>query len=203
MIRMIGGETLLARGTVREHTVLSGGLHTDEKFVSERVLRNRRQIKRVADSFGQLIGKEFVNCNTILTVGSGANCLSVPVAKSLSQIRQEPVESLTTHKIRDEQGKTRKFYVSQGNIYLRKDPAPQVVIVDDVYTEGNNSGMVADLATHWGAHVLGIAVILNRNQHSRDEYVCENGETLPVRALVNLPIPVWPAEECQNQTCQA
>ena len=173
-----------------ERYQLASGRLSDQKFDFDLVTQDespqgKELFQQTTCALGALVLQEFPECDTIVTVAEGANSLCTPVARYIS--RQNPgrphVEGRVTGKLRNQE-----FFVVGGGIYLRRR---NIVVVDDVFTEGSNAGKVSGLIQKFGGSILGVAVVLNRNERGvRSLHVPERGE-LPVHSLIEYPVPTY------------
>ena len=84
---------------------------------------------------------------------------------------------------RNEQGQM----VLKHNFVLK--PGERVLVVDDVTVGGRKLAQAIELAQGLGAHVFGVAVIVDRSMGYLPL-------TIPLRALLSYPMETFTAKEC-------
>lgn len=189
-------EDLLERCMVSGDFLLRSGVVSSEKFDFERITqstywRDKWLLRRTEKALGDLIMDKLSKTDVVLTVANGANPLAAGVARHVScgqPDRTEKVLGYETRKLEDG-----NFRVNQGNVYVY---GLNVTVVDDVYTQGTNIGLVADTVERFGGKVIGAAVILNRNEHGISVVTRgENASDIPVYSMIQHPIATYSVED--------
>lgn len=152
-----------------ERYKLASGAFSDVKFDFDLISQNpdKTLFNQVAAELGHLVGAVFLDCDATVTVANGANALSEPVTVAAS--KRQPRNTIKA--IKTKKDETGAFELSVHN--LEDLEGLKCVIVDDVYSHGTNSTKVANLLTQAGAHVLGAAVVLNRNANPEPHLVVD------------------------------
>ncbi len=174
-----------------EHTVIASQRHTNVKLECDNLLQSRRRKKQVSSHLTDLIAQQLPECDAIITVANGANCLARPVAQGLTKKLGHTVVGLETLKTKSEAG----FMLANGNVHARK--FQRIMLLDDVFTRGTNAGQVASVVEQFGGQVHGLATMFNRNPYGITELVF-SGSSDPVSSLIQIPIPDWAAADCKE-----
>ena len=159
--------------TVDGHFIFKSGKHATTKLDYERL--KRRDQRRAAKQIGALIAEEFPNLDAVVGVANGANRLAEDSAKHVSKLLGRNVLAFTT--IKDE--RTGDFTVKKGNIYVGHK---KLVVVDDIFTEGTTTEIVSGLLHKFGAKIVGIATLANRNNRGKNSIPYPHGEQLACNA---------------------
>jgi orotate phosphoribosyltransferase len=154
------------------HFRLSSGLHSDRYLQSALVL----QYPELAGQLGEALAAKtrHLDATTVLSPALGGIVIGHEVARALG-VRAVFAERL------------------DGVLTLRRgfalSPADRVLIVEDVITTGGSTQETMEVARSAGAQVLGAAVIVDRGADPARLHV-------PLQALVQLAVPVYPPESC-------
>lgn len=185
---------LIETGSLHGHFIFKSGDHANEKFDFDLISKNRQQVSlfhKTAQALGRLISIRFPDCDSVITIGDGANCLADPVSTEVSSQSDDKVRAFQTKKIG-----TNGFQTIGGNLYLT---GKKIVIVDDVYTHGTNIGLLKPVIQKHGGMIIGAAVVLNRSDYPRPIIQTDYGN-VPIQSLVFHTIPSWPPAECPTCT---
>jgi orotate phosphoribosyltransferase len=166
-------DILKETGAIKEgHFRLSSGLHADTYFQCAIALESPGITEKMGDAIARRY--EADDIDTVVSPAIGGIVLGFAVALALGKrfIWAERENGLMAFR--------RGFTVSPGD---------RVLIVEDVVTTGGSVREVVGLIKKSGADVAGIACLINRGD------VMEIAGT-GVKALVNLPVTSFPAEEC-------
>lgn len=153
------------------HFQLSSGLHSDTYVQSVRVLQHPHLGQRLGDELGALFPREEID--VVIAPALGGVVIGYMVALSLSKrmVFAERREGA--------------FVLRRGQELLTGERA---LLVEDVITTGGSVEEVASLVRACGAEPVGVVALVERGP------VAEL--SMPKKALIELEIQSWPAEQC-------
>lgn len=136
--------------------VLASGLRARQKFEFDNISSNSRLLRLSAAAVSRCMQNEHSQPDAIVTVARGATCMGKYLEGMIGRrhIRTDYYDS--------KDGK--EFYLLDA-----VEPGEEVVVVDDVYTSGTNTGKVIDVLLGNGVKPLGAVVLLNRSANSDPE----------------------------------
>lgn len=187
-------EQLITLATTYGHfTGFAGGTHSNIKLECDNITSDNQALLYAASLIGRRVLQESPECDTILSVGEGANPLASPVAAAVNEGSDYRVEPKITKWVLNEAGE-KKFYVPGGGVYLR---GSNVVIIDDVLNHGTNTSKVAELISTFGAHICSVVTLFSRNGETQRELVTPHKQLrLSAYSVIALNIPDYSPEEC-------
>jgi orotate phosphoribosyltransferase len=154
------------------HFRLSSGLHSDRYLQSALVLQH----PDFAEQLGRALAArlEHLQPTAILSPALGGIVIGQEVGRAM-QIRALFAER------------------QDGALSLRRgftlSPSDRVVVVEDVITTGGSTRETVAVAEAAGAHVMGVAAIIDRGS--------DPGRLdMPLQALVRMEVPAYPPESC-------
>jgi orotate phosphoribosyltransferase len=154
------------------HFRLSSGLHSPRYLQSALVL----QFPELASALGEALGERtrHLQPTAVLSPALGGIVIGQEVARALG---------------------ARALFVERqdGALTLRRGfslgPADRVLVVEDVITTGGSTRETAAVAEAAGAHVLGVAGIIDRGKDPARL-------SLPLYTLVQLDVPAFQTDAC-------
>lgn len=163
---------LQEHGAILEgHYRLPSGLHTSKFVQPERVL----QFPNLAQKIAKALSAHFPGAaDVVVSSGMGGLVLGQEVAR----IRK--CRSIFFERLGGVMGLRPHFRLERGE---------RVLVIEDVLMAGRSTGELIHTAGEHGAKVIGVGAIIDRSTGALSLGV-------PVRALVTLPIPVWPPDQC-------
>jgi orotate phosphoribosyltransferase len=157
------------------HFVLSSGLHSDRYIQKFRIFEDPPTAQAAGAALADLLRP--ANPHVVVTAAVGGIIPGFVVASALG------VRNIFVEKVDGIAALRRGFKLERGE---------RVAIVEDVMTTGKSVGEVIDVVRHAGAEVVAIGAVVKRGAVDLP---------LPVRALLDLPLADYPADECPQ--CQA
>lgn len=181
-------ERLQDTALVEGHFVLKSGNHGLEKFEFDRVSERRRLFRKTCRAMGELIAENFMDCEVVLTVGNGANCMAWPVAGHASKYLGRRVRPLTSAKY---DGR----FLTADKIFIT---GRRLVIVDDALTRGTSAEELAQSLEGFKPATIDLAVVANRSVEGLTELPNPLDPDQPIRvaSLMHLALGDYPPELC-------
>lgn len=159
-------EEIMSAAVIEGDFTLASGRSAHQKFEFDNIQRDGRLLTLATNAVSRCIQNEFDQPDAIVTVANGATCMGDPIVRGI-----EGRHIRTAYQDSD-----------RGKLFYLLDtvrPNDRVVVIDDVYTSGTNSGKVVDLLIRNGAVPIGVAVLLNRSDEEAPQ--CRS---LPVRYVI-------------------
>lgn len=160
-------ELLMNTAVVDGDFVLASGRKAKQKFEFDNISANSQLLKMATAAVSRCIQNEYSQPDAIVTVARGATCMGGYLESMVGR------RHVRTDYIDSENGK--QFYILDDI-----QPGEEVVVIDDVYTSGTNSGKVIDELLKRGAVPVGVAVLLNRS-----EDISPRCRSLPVSYVIH------------------
>lgn len=171
---MVSVDVLLreTRALLEGHFRLSSGLHSNRYVQCAKLLEHPRHADALGSDLADAI-REWAP-SRIVAPALGGLIVGYTVARALG------IPMIFTERKEGEMSLRRGFGIPPGD---------RAVIVEDVVTTGKSTRETADVVAKHGGEVIGFASILNRSGK-------ENPFDAPYRALMNMALETWTAEEC-------
>lgn len=164
---------LQEHGAIMEgHFVMPSGFHSQSYIQTSLLLQHPNLAQRIAQALSDKFSQK---ADVILALEPSNSVLAQEVA------RVRGVRAIFAS--RNEQGQM----VLKHNFVLK--PGERVLVVDDVTVGGRKLAQAIELAQKMGAHVFGVAVIVDRSMGYLPL-------TIPLRALLSYPMETFTAKEC-------
>lgn len=164
---------LQEHGAIMEgHFVMPSGFHSQSYIQTSLLLQHPHLAQRIAQA---LSDKFFQKADVILALEPSNSVLAQEVARVRG--------ARAIFASRNDQGQM----VLKHNFVLK--PGERVLVVDDVTVGGRKLAQAIELAQGLGAHVFGVAVIVDRSMGYLPL-------TIPLRALLSYPMETFTAKEC-------
>ncbi len=153
------------------HFLLSSGLHSDRYFQSALLL----QYPDIAEELGKLIAEKFVGkVDAVVSPALGGLIIGQEVA------RTKKCRAIFTERDNGQMILRRGFQIS---------PQEKILLIEDVITTGGASKEVMAVIKNFQGEVVGVGALVNRSEG-------EMPFAVPLRALVQLPVKTYQAENC-------
>ncbi len=181
-------DQLRDRALVDGHFVFKSGNHSLVKFEFDRIAEHRRLLRKTCRAMGRLIAENFTNCDAVLTVGNGANCMAEAVAGSASRELHRPIRPLVSTK-RDGRFLTgNKIHIAGRNL----------VVVDDALTHGTSVTELVESLSDYVPAAINVAVVANRSMVGITELPNPLDPEKPMRvaSLLDIKLDDYPADMC-------
>ncbi len=164
---------LQEHGAIMEgHFVMPSGFHSQTYIQTSLLLQHPHLAQRIAQALSDKFSQK---ADVILALEPSNSVLAQEVA------RVRGVRAIFAS--RNDQGQM----VLKHNFVLK--PGERVLVVDDVAVGGRKLAQAIELAQSLGAHVFGVAVIVDRSMGYLPL-------TIPLRALLSYPMETFAAKEC-------
>lgn len=164
---------LQEHGAIMEgHFVMPSGFHSQSYIQTSLLLQHPHLAQRIAQALSDKFSQK---ADVILALEPSNSVLAQEVARVRS--------ARAIFASRNEQGQM----VLKHNFVLK--PGERVLVVDDVTVGGRKLAQAIELAQGLGAHVFGVAVIVDRSMGYLPL-------TIPLRALLSYPMETFTAKEC-------
>ena len=164
---------LQEHGAIMEgHFVMPSGFHSQSYIQTSLLLQHPHLAQRIAQSLSDKFSQK---ADVILALEPSNSVLAQEVARVRG--------ARAIFASRNEQGQM----VLKHNFVLK--PGERVLVVDDVTVGGRKLAQAIELAQGLGAHVFGVAVIVDRSMGYLPL-------TIPLRALLSYPMETFTAKEC-------
>ena len=164
---------LQEHGAIMEgHFVMPSGFHSQSYIQTSLLLQHPHLAQRIAQALSDKFSQK---ADVILALEPSNSVLAQEVA------RVRGVRAIFAS--RNDQGQMvlkHKFVLKAGE---------RVLVVDDVTVGGRKLAQAIELAQKMGAHVFGVAVIVDRSMGYLPL-------TIPLRALLSYPMETFTAKEC-------
>ena len=162
---------LEGRGAMLDgHFLLSSGLHSDRFIQKFRIFEDPPTAQAVAAALADLLRPS--KPQVVVTAAVGGIIPGFVVASALG------VRNIFVEKLEGKPTLRRGFTIA---------PGERVAIIEDVMTTGKSVGEVIDVVRAAGGDVVAIGAIVKRGAVDLP---------IPVKALLDLPIADYPADEC-------
>jgi orotate phosphoribosyltransferase len=154
------------------HFRLSSGLHSNQYLQCALVL----QYPEFADALGHALAERtrHLQPTVVLSPALGGIVIGQGVGRALG------IRAIFAER-------------QDGALTLRRGfvlaPSDRVLVVEDVITTGGSTSETAAVAEAIGAHVIGVAAIVDRGSSP-------SSLNLPLQTLVKLDVPTYPPESC-------
>ncbi|QQG37761.1 MAG: orotate phosphoribosyltransferase [Candidatus Kaiserbacteria bacterium] len=165
------------------HFVFTSGRHSDSYILKDAMYAYPRETSQVCREMAERFKGEGVEA--VIGPAIGAAILSQWTAYHMGEIEGRDVFSVYADK--DGQG---GFIIKRG--YDKLIAGKKVLVVEDLTTTGGSVRKVVEAAQAAGAHVVGVVVLCNRGEVSKQAV----GNPPRFETLVHLDLDSWPAEEC-------
>ena len=160
-------------GAIMEgHFVMPSGFHSQSYIQTSLLLQHPHLAQRIAQALSDKFSQK---ADVILALEPSNSVLAQEVARVRG--------ARAIFASRNEQGQM----VLKHNFVLK--PGERVLVVDDVTVGGRKLAQAIELAQGLGAHVFGVAVIVDRSMGYLPL-------TIPLRALLSYPMETFTAKEC-------
>lgn len=167
-------DILKQTGAIKKgHFQLSSGLHADTYFQCALALETPSITEKMGDAIAKVYQDE--NIDTVVSPAIGGIVLGFAVALALGK-----------RFIWAERGKDGKMAFRRGFSILSGE---RVLVVEDVVTTGGSVEEVIGLIDDAGGLIAGVAALINRGN-------VKNIAGHQLKALVNLQVAAFPAEDC-------
>lgn len=164
---------LQEHGAIMEgHFVMPSGFHSQSYIQTSLLLQHPHLAQRIAQALSDKFSQK---ADVILALEPSNSVLAQEVARVRG--------ARAIFASRNEQGQM----VLKHNFVLK--PGERVLVVDDVTVGGRKLAQAIELAQKMGAHVFGVAVIVDRSMGYLPL-------TIPLRALLSYPMETFTAKEC-------
>ena len=164
---------LQEHGAIMEgHFVMPSGFHSQSYIQTSLLLQHPHLAQRIAQALSDKFSQK---ADVILALEPSNSVLAQEVARVRG--------ARAIFASRNEQGQM----VFKHNFVLK--PGERVLVVDDVTVGGRKLAQAIELAQGLGAHVFGVAVIVDRSMGYLPL-------TIPLRALLSYPMETFTAKEC-------
>ena len=164
---------LQEHGAIMEgHFVMPSGFHSQSYIQTSLLLQHPHLAQRIAQALSDKFSQK---ADVILALEPSNSVLAQEVA------RVRGVRAIFAS--RNDQGQM----VLKNNFVLKA--VERVLVVDDVTVGGRKLAQAIELAQKMGAHVFGVAVIVDRSMGYLPL-------TIPLRALLSYPMETFTAKEC-------
>ena len=164
---------LQEHGAIMEgHFVMPSGFHSQSYIQTSLLLQHPHVAQRIAQALSDKFSQK---ADVILALEPSNSVLAQEVARVRG--------ARAIFASRNEQGQM----VLKHNFVLK--PGERVLVVDDVTVGGRKLAQAIELAQGLGAHVFGVAVIVDRSMGYLPL-------TIPLRALLSYPMETFTAKEC-------
>lgn len=164
---------LQEHGAIMEgHFVMPSGFHSQSYIQTSLLLQHPHLAQRIAQALSDKFSQK---ADVILALEPSNSVLAQEVARVRG--------ARAIFASRNEQGQM----VLKHNFVLK--PGDRVLVVDDVTVGGRKLAQAIELAQGLGAHVFGVAVIVDRSMGYLPL-------TIPLRALLSYPMETFTAKEC-------
>ena len=164
---------LQEHGAIMEgHFVMPSGFHSQSYIQTSLLLQHPNLAQRIAQALSDKFSQK---AHVILALEPSNSVLAQEVA------RVRGVRAIFAS--RNDQGQM----VLKHNFVLKA--GERVLVVDDVTVGGRKLAQAIELAQKMGAHVFGVAVIVDRSMGYLPL-------TIPLRALLSYPMETFTAKEC-------
>lgn len=164
---------LQEHGAIMEgHFVMPSGFHSQSYIQTSLLLQHPHLAQRIAQALSDKFSQK---ADVILALEPSNSVLAQEVARVRG--------ARAIFASRNEQGQM----VLKHNFVLK--PGERVLVVDDVTVGGRKLAQAIELAQGLGAHVFGVAVIVDRSMGYLPL-------TIPLRALLSYPMETFTAKEC-------
>ncbi len=164
---------LQEHGAIMEgHFVMPSGFHSQSYIQTSLLLQHPHLAQRIAQALSDKFSQK---ADVILALEPSNSVLAQEVA------RVRGVRAIFAS--RNDQGQM----VLKHNFVLKA--GERVLVVDDVTVGGRKLAQAIELAQKMGAHVFGVAVIVDRSMGYLPL-------TIPLRALLSYPMETFTAKEC-------
>ena len=164
---------LQEHGAIMEgHFVMPSGFHSQSYIQTSLLLQHPNLAQRIAQALSDKFSQK---ADVILALEPSNSVLAQEVARVRG--------ARAIFASRNEQGQM----VLKHNFVLKR--GERVLVVDDVTVGGRKLAQAIELAQGLGAHVFGVAVIVDRSMGYLPL-------TIPLRALLSYPMETFTAKEC-------
>lgn len=164
---------LQEHGAIMEgHFVMPSGFHSQSYIQTSLLLQHPNLAQRIAQALSDKFSQQ---ADVVLALEPSNSVLAQEVA------RVRGVRAIFAS--RNDQGQM----VLKHNFVLKA--GERVLVVDDVTVGGRKLAQAIELAQKMGAHVFGVAVIVDRSMGYLPL-------TIPLRALLSYPMETFTAKEC-------
>ena len=164
---------LQEHGAIMEgHFVMPSGFHSQSYIQTSLLLQHPHLAQRIAQALSDKFSQK---ADVILALEPSNSVLAQEVARVRG--------ARAIFASRNDQGQM----VLKHNFVLK--PGERVLVVDDVAVGGRKLAQAIELAQSLGAHVFGVAVIVDRSMGYLPL-------TIPLRALLSYPMETFAAKEC-------
>ena len=164
---------LQEHGAIMEgHFVMPSGFHSQSYIQTSLLLQHPHLAQRIAQALSDKFSQK---ADVILALEPSNSVLAQEVARVRG--------ARAIFASRNEQGQM----VLKHNFVLK--PGERVLVVDDVTVGGRKLAQAIELAQGLGAHVFGVAVIVDLSMGYLPL-------TIPLRALLSYPMETFTAKEC-------
>lgn len=164
---------LQEHGAIMEgHFVMPSGFHSQSYIQTSLLLQHPHLAQRIAQALSDKFSQK---ADVILALEPSNSVLAQEVARVRG--------ARAIFASRNEQGQM----VLKHNFVLK--PGERVLVVDDVTVGGRKLAQAIELAQGLGAHMFGVAVIVDRSMGYLPL-------TIPLRALLSYPMETFTAKEC-------
>ncbi len=164
---------LQEHGAIMEgHFVMPSGFHSQSYIQTSLLLQHPHLAQRIAQALSDKFSQK---ADVILALEPSNSVLAQEVARVRG--------ARAIFASRNDQGQM----VLKHNFVLK--PGERVLVVDDVTVGGRKLAQAIELAQGLGAHVFGVAVIVDRSMGYLPL-------TIPLRALLSYPMETFTAKEC-------
>lgn len=135
-------------------------------------------------AMAEILRTRYPHLKTLVSVAHGAT----RIAESLKE------ELDITHIATDHDGEKPRVFRLLGGV------CDKVVIVEDIFNKGTNTGKVAQLVTNEGGDVQGIVAAINRSANSKPFIQAGSGILVPVAAAIHYDMESGESKipECDN-----
>ena len=166
------------------HFVFTSGLHAGTYVNKDAIYPHVAQVSRLCRAMAERFKDDSIE--VVVGPAVGAVILSTWTAHHLSELNGRDVYGVYADK--DEKG---GFVIRRG--YDKIIAGKRVLIVEDISTTGGSVKKVVETARASGAQVVGVIVIANRGEVTKE--MISNPDRF--ESLVNLHINQWPEESCE------
>lgn len=165
------------------HFELTSGRHSDTYVQKRSILPHTQEVSELC----QMIAEDFRDekVGVVAGIATGAIILSHEVAVHLSRITGETIPNVFAEK----KGESFEFFEDYQDVIQGE----RVLVVEDVLTTGGSVAKVIQEIRKLGGEVVGVGALCNRGGVKAEDI----GITT-LKALINLSIRSWPAEECTH-----
>lgn len=166
-----------------DHFVYTHGKHGDVYINKDSLYPHTQKTARVC----RLLAEKCANLeiDTVLAPALGGIILSQWLAYHLSEIKGKEIHGVYAEKDTD-----KNFIITRG--YDKFVKGKNVLVVEDLATTGGSVKKVVDVARQNGANVVGVCIMVNRNQ----EEVTSELFQAPLIVGKFIPAQAWDEKDC-------